>query len=550
MQAPFSMNAYTINQYLAVLADLYEFNAVKNKWKPLFKKEDKDKKKDKDKDKNEKKGGSYIRILQQSNCFYLIIVTANGKPVLNTPITASLNAQKVSDNFVTFQLDLTKIYGVVFNSIGDTTNFYNAIATGISSLNPGVSVNFQKKSFGVPPFVQNLPPQPVRISNKDFWYAEQNMEKELECPICMEPLSEPLVHNKCGNMFCSACLNQAAMNRLQNCPLCREVIIAGSLSPAPKYITNKLNDLLVVCPNCRSSCARNQIDTHLTQCPISCIRGCGMKVIPKEFENHWRVCLEYECSCSAKMALCPWRGLRKDLPAHEFNCPFIQLRPIIERLQTQMILLTNSSKMLLKGRNVANMDLSGMNFCNLDLTGTNFAGSVFVNTNFYGSNLSGVNFQSANLTGANLSLTNATNCNFKYARLIGTDFQHSNIVGANFEQAFTTNANFFSVIYEVPKVEQPIVPPVAVIPLSDVTQSATFTIQPTSQSQTSTSFVAQVLTPPITTPAQVVTLPVTTTSIPQISSTISPPSSQTTTTSTTPVINNTTSTDVPLPDKF
>jgi len=164
-----------------------------------------------------------------------------------------------------------------------------------------------------------------------------------------------------------------------------------------------------------------------------------MKVAPKEFEAHWRICPEYECSCSAKMALCPWRGLRKDLHTHEATCAFIQLRPVVERLQTQMILLTlshnSNSRMLLKGRNIANMDLSGLNFSNLDLAGTNFAGSVFVNTNFYGSNLEGVNFQSANLNGANLTYTNSTNCNFKYARLNGTDFSYSKLTGSNFDQA-------------------------------------------------------------------------------------------------------------------
>ena len=63
---------------------------------------------------------------------------------------------------------------------------------------------------------------------------------------CICALFEPVTHTECGNMFCSHCLLD---DRVISCPLCRKNLVPESLQPViTRYISQKLNELLVTCP--------------------------------------------------------------------------------------------------------------------------------------------------------------------------------------------------------------------------------------------------------------------------------------------------------------
>ncbi len=62
-------------------------------------------------------------------------------------------------------------------------------------------------------------------------------------------------------MFCQACIPQ-----LKECPECRQQFHSGNLLPVPKYVTQKLDELTVRCPDCREVKKRGDLKAHLEGC--------------------------------------------------------------------------------------------------------------------------------------------------------------------------------------------------------------------------------------------------------------------------------------------
>ena len=56
------------------------------------------------------------------------------------------------------------------------------------------------------------------LLNSEWEYECLNIPKELQCPICLNLLTEPVTHSKCGNMFCNECIHKAT-----KCPLCTKL---------------------------------------------------------------------------------------------------------------------------------------------------------------------------------------------------------------------------------------------------------------------------------------------------------------------------------------
>ncbi|KAN0045400.1 hypothetical protein ACTA71_005778 [Dictyostelium dimigraforme] len=212
-------------------------------------------------------------------------------------------------------------------------------------------------------------------NNSPFIYKEPiEIEKDLECPICYLPLFEPVVEPNCGTMFCKKCLNGYFNTGKSNCPSCQLIIDINKLSNPPKIITNKLDELLIYCVQCKDKYPQNEIKcmsrlyfikdhiqfqckTNECECQIistvsnltlnshltttNSTASTSFKLYTKkELEYHKaNECLLSNAVCSAKDVSCPWNGLLKDKIQHESSCSYISLKPHLLTLHSKIFQL-------------------------------------------------------------------------------------------------------------------------------------------------------------------------------------------------------------------
>jgi len=181
--------------------------------------------------------------------------------------------------------------------------------------------------------LSSIPAAPVRAAFVfgDYNYLpgeSERCEKEgLQCAVCLEPLREPVTHNSCGQMYCSACVSE-----LTNCPQCRGLLKDKIGRNIPRVITNKLNELKVVCSICSKVVERSELRAHIRLCPIECFSGCGEKVAPAQFDSHSLACPAVVVPCDAADVMCDWRGARSALKEHLLSCTYSKLRAFISVL--------------------------------------------------------------------------------------------------------------------------------------------------------------------------------------------------------------------------
>ncbi len=108
----------------------------------------------------------------------------------------------------------------------------------------------------------------VQITKEAFAYVEENPVEELYvCPICCEPLVDPVIEPHCLQMFCRYCLDMC-LRRSSCCPHCRQPASMLSVTLPPRFVLNLLGALLVMCPVCQSPMERSTLKDHMLKCPI------------------------------------------------------------------------------------------------------------------------------------------------------------------------------------------------------------------------------------------------------------------------------------------
>jgi len=81
----------------------------------------------------------------------------------------------------------------------------------------------------------------------------------------------------------------------------------------------------------------NQLDRLLVRCLL-----CGESNIQRcNYQNHENTCVKKIVLCSAADIKCSWKGTRDELTVHLNNCPFEQLRPIIDELKNEIQMRKN-----------------------------------------------------------------------------------------------------------------------------------------------------------------------------------------------------------------
>jgi len=174
---------------------------------------------------------------------------------------------------------------------------------------------------------------------RSFMYAEgPSVEADLICMVCHEPLLEPVIEVACGQMFCSQCLHDW-LQREATCPHCRQPLDITKISPPPRFVKNKLDSLLVVCPVCRQNFERSLLAGHIASCPQDCELGCKEKVAPKDHDAHDTICPMKIVPCLAADVGCAYQCAREGLSYHTGVCPVLPLAPILRSLQMRVHVL-------------------------------------------------------------------------------------------------------------------------------------------------------------------------------------------------------------------
>lgn len=129
------------------------------------------------------------------------------------------------------------------------------------------------------------------FENLDY---EDDVDHELLCPICREPMVNPTITRPCQHIFCASCLRKTFLHQNQqritnHCPSCRTefVLIDPEDDPAVMYaeslsghiandLPNRLDALRVKCPmpGCEAIRERFLLPDHVeNHCPYT-----GMKI--------------------------------------------------------------------------------------------------------------------------------------------------------------------------------------------------------------------------------------------------------------------------------
>jgi len=178
------------------------------------------------------------------------------------------------------------------------------------------------------------------LSYTDYEYINENeIDDELKCVICKQPLESPVSLSICHHTFCKQCI-KLWLNRNETCPTCRQGVIRRSgrnnrsfqtLPYAPintRIVLNQLDRLLIRCLLCN--------ETNIQRC---------------HWKNHEETCLKKTVSCPSHDIKCTWEGARDVLSIHLNDCTFQQVRPIIDELKNELKLARTTQAELKKSVN-------------------------------------------------------------------------------------------------------------------------------------------------------------------------------------------------------
>ncbi len=150
-------------------------------------------------------------------------------------------------------------------------------------------------------------------SNDYEFMNENSIHEDLLCPLCTDPLEEPVCANQCGHTFCRKCITNT-FRTMSKCPTCRHDLTLEDFQPVNiRPFLNQLNQLLVKCRLC------SQEDIQWGN-----------------FKDHSTKCMERNVSCPAADIKCEWTGKRDKIQDHVNVCPLIKVRPMITELNAQV----------------------------------------------------------------------------------------------------------------------------------------------------------------------------------------------------------------------
>lgn len=102
----------------------------------------------------------------------------------------------------------------------------------------------------------------------DIDQFSSDVNDELVCSICTNVLMEP-VQTQCDHLFCHACLHHW-LRTSPSCPVDRHYLCNDMIKPAPRYIRNLINQLLIQCDyrsdGCKAEIMLEGYEQHVDNC--------------------------------------------------------------------------------------------------------------------------------------------------------------------------------------------------------------------------------------------------------------------------------------------
>ena len=162
----------------------------------------------------------------------------------------------------------------------------------------------------------------------------------LKCTICNAAVMKEahVLKGACMHTFCRECLlNEVRTTRA--CPKCKAT---SNVQGGPvESLVLRNTDMCALA------------ESQLVHCPCGVTQskgkwfanpnGCSAVFPMKELHSHAAQCAHIPVQCGFRMgAGCQWRGKGHELAAHEANCVFMQLKPLLVGLQEKVLTLQQS----------------------------------------------------------------------------------------------------------------------------------------------------------------------------------------------------------------
>ncbi|GAA5931018.1 hypothetical protein JCM3775_000778 [Rhodotorula graminis] len=156
----------------------------------------------------------------------------------------------------------------------------------------------------------------------------------LVCPICRDPLDDPVTTPTCQHMYCRTCLDRA-LQLAPSCPVCRTRLDSLDNCPdAPRAILHLVADLAIQCTTCSTHMRRDDWSHHA--CPSSSSSSSSSSSVDRTDPDHCDLCSQdiphddaqnHASLCPAAHVPCAYCALhlpRASHPAHLLStCPAV-----------------------------------------------------------------------------------------------------------------------------------------------------------------------------------------------------------------------------------
>ena len=147
-----------------------------------------------------------------------------------------------------------------------------------------------------------MPTEGIKYEN--IFNKEDPILKDLECPICLNLIWDPIECNDCGKTFCKICLEKTKETK-DSCPTCRKNPFQGRISKSLRTFFNKIK-INCIFKGCKEHPYYSEYIDHIKKCKFRLYQcnneGCNYQDILEKMEIHSTECkfLKIKCQYCSK----------------------------------------------------------------------------------------------------------------------------------------------------------------------------------------------------------------------------------------------------------
>ena len=115
------------------------------------------------------------------------------------------------------------------------------------------------------------------------------VDDNLICSVCHCAFIKPVITSGCEHIFCADCFESTDQQQSTTCPFCRSKIDPQKTRPAPRALSNMVDDLKVKCPLWRDGCevisSRGTVQAHVEKyckyAQVDCPENDCVRMMPR-----------------------------------------------------------------------------------------------------------------------------------------------------------------------------------------------------------------------------------------------------------------------------